>query len=108
VTTVGFADDPNLPAIGLVTKALGDRCDSFVFVGGCATGFLLTAPRAELIRATQDMDVMVQVTNLAQYHRLEATIESRGFAHDRSPEAPVSRSIRPLATPKADSSAGRL
>ena len=94
MTTVGFADDPNLPAIGLVTKALGDLCDSLVFVGGCATGLLLTAPRAELIRATQDVDVVAQVATMAQYHRLEAAIEARGFAHDRSPEAPVCRWTR--------------
>lgn len=94
MTTVGFADDPNLPAIGLVTKALGDLCDSLVFVGGCATGLLLTAPRAELIRATQDVDVVAQVATMAQYHQLEAATEARGFAHDRSPEAPVCRWMR--------------
>jgi predicted nucleotidyltransferase len=94
VMRVGFADDPNLAAIGLVTTALGSLCDSLVFVGGCATGLLLTAPRAELIRATQDVDVVAQVTTLAQYHRLEAAIEARGFARDRSPEAPICRWIR--------------
>jgi hypothetical protein len=94
VRKVGFADDPNLPAIGLVTNALGDLCDSLVFVGGCATGLLLTAPRAELIRATQDVDVVAQVTTLAQYHRLEAAIEARGFSHDRSPDAPICRWVR--------------
>jgi predicted nucleotidyltransferase len=94
VTKVGFADDPNLPVIGLVTTALGSLCDSLVFVGGCATGLLLTAARAELIRATQDVDVVAQVATLAQYHRLEAAIEARGFARDRSPDSPICRWIR--------------
>lgn len=47
MTDVGFADDPNLPIIGLVATALGDLCESVVFVGGCATGLLLTAQRAD-------------------------------------------------------------
>jgi predicted nucleotidyltransferase len=55
---------------------------------------LLTAPRAELIRATQDVDVVAQVATMAQYHQLEAATEARGFAHDRSPEAPVCRWMR--------------
>ncbi len=91
MTLVGFADDPDLPMIALIVDALGELCDSLVFVGGCATGLLLTAPRAELIRATQDVDIVAQVASLAQYHRLEAAVEARGFARDRSPEAPVCR-----------------
>jgi predicted nucleotidyltransferase len=94
VTDVGFADDPNLPIIGLVATALGDLCESVVFVGGCATGLLLTAQRAELIRATQDVDIVAQVTSIAQYHQLEAAVEARGFARDLSPDAPICRWMR--------------
>ncbi len=94
MTRVGFEDDPNLRIVGFVATELGDLCDSLVFVGGCATGLLLTAQRSELIRATQDVDTVAQVATIAQYHRLEAAIERRGFARDRSPEAPICRWIR--------------
>ncbi|MBI3900110.1 MAG: hypothetical protein HY308_17720 [Gammaproteobacteria bacterium] len=70
---VGSKDDPNLGILVLVADALGDLRDSLVFVGGCATGLLLTTARAELIRATQDVDVVAQVATLVQYHKLEAS-----------------------------------
>lgn len=84
-------NDPNLPFLILMTQALGDLCDSLVFVGGCATGLLLTAPRAQAIRATQDVDVVVHVVSTADYHAMEGELVSRGFKHDLSPEAPICR-----------------
>lgn len=88
---VGFRDDPNLEILGVVIRALGDISDSLVFVGGCANGLLLTEPRAELIRATQDVDVVAQVATAAQYHELERRVAARGFLHDTSPGAPICR-----------------
>lgn len=87
----GFRDDPNLEILGLVIRALGDLSDSLVFVGGCANGLLLTEPRAELIRATQDVDAVAQVATAAQYHELERRVAARGFLHDVSPDAPICR-----------------
>lgn len=84
-------DDPNLPILSLIAKSLGDLCESLVFVGGCATGLLLTAPRAQAIRATQDVDVVVHAISTADYHAMEKAVESRGFKHDLSPEAPICR-----------------
>jgi len=60
MTEVGFRDDPNLGILRLVADVLGDLRDSLDFVGGCVTGLLLTTLRAELIRATQDVDVIAQ------------------------------------------------
>jgi predicted nucleotidyltransferase len=84
-------NDPNLPFLILTTQALGDLCESLVFVGGCATGLLLTTTRAQAIRATQDVDVVVNVVSTADYHAMEKAVESRGFKHDLSPEAPICR-----------------
>ncbi|MFZ3040810.1 MAG: hypothetical protein WA108_03295 [Thiobacillus sp.] len=84
-------DDPNLPILMLIAKSLGDLCDSLVFVGGCATGLLLTTPRAQAIRATQDVDVVVHALSTADYHAIEKAVEARGFKHDLSPEAPICR-----------------
>lgn len=88
---VGFKDDPNLAILIPVAKALGNLCDTLVFVGGCATGLLLTAKRAQVFRATQDVDVVVQVTSTADYHSAERALEARGFRHDISDEAPICR-----------------
>ena len=84
-------DDPNLPLLMAMTEALGDLCDSLVFVGGCATGLLLTGLRAQAIRATQDVDVVVHAVSMADYHAVERELEARGFKHDLSPEAPICR-----------------
>jgi hypothetical protein len=43
----------------------------FVFVGGCAAGLLVTDPAASPVRATQDVDVVVEVVSLAGYHALD-------------------------------------
>lgn len=91
---VGIKDDPNLDILLYVADALGELRESLVFVGGCAAGLLLTAPRAQWIRATQDVDVVAEVASAAQYHRLESKVAALGFAHDVSPEAPICRWVR--------------
>lgn len=85
--------DPNLPQLESVAHALGPLCDRFVFVGGCATGLLVTDPAASPVRATRDVDVVVEVVSLAGYHTLERQLEQAGFKHDRSEDAPVCRWI---------------
>jgi hypothetical protein len=85
--------DPNLPLLEAVTHALGPLCDQFVFIGGCATGLLVTDAAASPVRATRDVDVVVEVVSLAGYHALERQLEQAGFKHDRSPDAPVCRWI---------------
>ncbi len=42
---VGLSDDPNLVILLPVVNALGELCDSLVFVGGCAVGLLMTTER---------------------------------------------------------------
>ncbi len=84
-------DDPNLPILTLIAEALGELCDSLVFVGGCAAGLLLTAPRAHAIRATQDVDVVVHAVSASDYHAMEKAVAARGFKHDMSPDAPICR-----------------
>lgn len=86
-----FIDDPNLPILTLIAQTLGALCESLVFVGGCATGLLLSTPRAQAIRVTQDVDVVVHAVSAADFHAMEKAVESRGFKHDLSPEAPICR-----------------
>lgn len=59
------------------------------FVGGCATGLLVTSAQAQDIRPTRDVDVVAAITSLSDYHRLEKTLRDNGFAHD--PDGPTCR-----------------
>lgn len=85
------AADPNRAILSLVARALGDLCEELVFVGGCATGLLVTAVRAHAVRITEDVDLVAQVTTAHEYHAMESRIASKGFKHDMSPGAPICR-----------------
>jgi len=85
--------DPNLPLLESVVKALGPLCQQFVFVGGCVTGLLITETAAPPVRVTKDVDAIVEILSLTEYHALERQLESGGFRHDRSPDAPICRWI---------------
>lgn len=84
-------DDPNLIILLPIAHALGDLCDSLVFVGGCATGLLVTAQRAQAIRPTMDVDVVVHAVTITDYHVMERAVAARGFKHDLSDGAPICR-----------------
>jgi hypothetical protein len=77
------ANDPNLPYLRGVAVALGDLREQMVFVGGAVAGLLLTDPLAEGVRATRDVDAVVN-TSRAQFHRIEAQVAERGFLRDAS------------------------
>ncbi|MEO8719288.1 MAG: hypothetical protein ABI423_13815 [Burkholderiales bacterium] len=87
-------DDPNFATLRSAAVALGELCDALVFVGGCVTGLLVTAVRAQSIRATQDVDVVVQAASLREYHAIESAVAARGFSHDVSADAPICRWVR--------------
>ena len=79
-------DDPNLEYLRVVATALGDLCKDVVFVGGSVAGLLLTDPLAEGIRATKDVDAIVEATTLGQYHQVEKRLPALGFTRDASSE----------------------
>jgi hypothetical protein len=83
--------NPNLEILSTVVDRLGPLADSMVFLGGCATGLLLTDPAAAPIRVTLDVDVITEVTSLVDYHRLADKLRERGFVEDQSTGAPICR-----------------
>ncbi len=83
--------EANLALLRLTVARLGDLNDELVFVGGCATGLLITATRAQAIRVTTDVDVVVQVATIRDYYAVEARLEGSGFVRDTSPDAPICR-----------------
>ncbi len=53
--------NPNLEILMLAVDQLDYLADKMVFLGGCATGLLITDPAAPPIRVTRDVDAIVAV-----------------------------------------------
>lgn len=83
--------NPNLQILEKAVEQLGALADDMVFLGGCATGLLLTDIAAPPIRVTKDVDVITEVASLGDYHRLSVKLRERGFKQDQSPDAPICR-----------------
>ena len=52
---------------GLTPRKLRPLLPEIVFVGGCATGLLVTDPGAAPVRATYDVDVIAEIGSYADY-----------------------------------------
>lgn len=74
-------NDPNLPCLRHIAEALGELREQMVFVGGAVAGLLITDPLADSVRATRDVDAVVNATR-ATFHHIEETVARRGFARD--------------------------
>lgn len=74
-------DDPNLPYLRQIAEALGDLREQVVFLGGAVAGLLVTDPLADGVRATRDVDAVVNA-NRSTFHRIEQAVAKRGFARD--------------------------
>jgi hypothetical protein len=85
------ATNPNLEIMEIAVARLGALAGEMVFLGGCATGLLITDPVAPMIRATKDVDVIAEVATLIEYHRLSKRLREIGFSEDQSQDAPICR-----------------
>jgi len=77
------ANDPNLPQLRSIAAALGELREQVVFVGGAVAGLLVTDPLADPVRATRDVDAVVNASRAA-FHRIEEQVAQCGFARDVS------------------------
>lgn len=75
------ADDPNLPHLRRVAEALGDLREPLVFVGGAVAGLLVTDPLSDPVRATRDVDAVIEADSAA-FIRAEQAVAARGFTRD--------------------------
>jgi predicted nucleotidyltransferase len=71
----------------LAADILQPFLDDVVFVGGATIHLWVTDPAAPPVRATDDVDVICDVTTLADYYRLGEQLRERGLTEDAS--APV-------------------
>lgn len=84
-------DNPNIEILTLAVQRLGPLTEELVFLGGCAAGLLITDPAAPPIRATKDVDTIVELSSRGDYHRLGEQLRARGFSEDSSDGAPICR-----------------
>ncbi len=83
--------NPNIELLLLAVNQLGALVDEMVFIGGCATGLLITDTAAPPIRITKDVDAIVQVATKADYYKLSVRLRKQGFVEDTSEGAPLCR-----------------
>ena len=83
--------DPNRELFVSVVELVRPILDELVFVGGCATGLLLTDTGAAGIRPAKDVDAIVEVTSYAMYAALSERLRAIGLTEDMSKDAPLCR-----------------
>lgn len=72
-----------------VAAALGEEFrERLVFVGGCTTALLITDPiTLEDVRATDDVDLIIDLAGYAEWAQMQGQLRERGFSE--SPEDQV-------------------
>src|SRR6266699_5331893 len=64
---VNFMANQNLELLILAAKLLRPVLDELVFVGGCATGLLVSDEAAAEVRPTFDVDAIAEITSYVEY-----------------------------------------
>jgi predicted nucleotidyltransferase len=83
--------NPNIELLTAIANAMGKLRDQVVFVGGCATGLLITQPLVADARATEDVDAIVEVASLVGYHALAEQLMEQGFKQTMADNTPPFR-----------------
>jgi predicted nucleotidyltransferase len=77
----------------VIVRRLRDLRERVVFVGGMVRELLITDPGAPPERPTDDVDLIVELSSTAAYHRFAAELRSFGFREDTTAGAPICRWI---------------
>ena len=81
----------NLELLKVAAKLLGPVLDELVFVGGCATGLLVSDEAAAEVRPTFDVDAIAEITSYVEYTTFGERLHKLGFTEDASEGAPICR-----------------
>lgn len=81
----------NVEMLGVVAKGLKGLKEKVVFVGGATIDLFITDPGAPGTRETDDVDCVVELAGLVQYHALEEQLRALGFQHPMGEQAPICR-----------------
>ena len=82
---------PNLDLLERAAAMLQPLLPEIVFVGGCATGLLITDPGVAAVRRTYDVDVITEIASYADYVVLSDRLRELGFEEDSREGAPLCR-----------------
>ena len=74
-----------------VAERLGPLRLQVVFLGGSAAGFHITDSAEPEIRATRDVDIIVEAASVVAYHRLEKMLMELGFFQKVQEDDPICR-----------------
>ena len=76
----------NIRMLEFVAAKLGELRNEVVFLGGCTTALFIDDPNIPDVRYTFDVDCVVDVISLSQYHKLEKKLKDLGFKQSASEE----------------------
>ena len=63
-------ESPAIEWVRIVAERLGELRDEVVFLGGATVGLLITDPATTAVRATKDVDVIVEVGSWGEYAQI--------------------------------------
>ncbi|MGE4350363.1 MAG: hypothetical protein AB7D28_11460 [Candidatus Berkiella sp.] len=69
----------NLRMLEFIASKLENLCNDLVFLGGCATAALITDPSVPEVRATFDVDCIVDAISQSEYYKIEKKLRDKGF-----------------------------
>ena len=71
--------DENIERALSLIRELEELAEEVVVAGGAAVGLLITDPANPTVRPTQDLDIIVQVINKADYYNFQERLQAKGF-----------------------------
>lgn len=77
------SNNPNIQSLELAALFLEPILNELVLVGGCAVGLLITDQARPPIRYTIDVDLLTEVTPLANYYALCKNLKALGFVESQ-------------------------
>ncbi len=69
----------NLAMLEMVARKLGGLNDEVVYLGGCTTALFINDPLSLDVRSTTDVDCIIDIMSLRQYHQFENKLSEIGF-----------------------------
>jgi len=69
----------NLAMLEFVARRLDELNNDVVYLGGCATALLINDPLAMDVRATKDVDCIVDVISHVEYNKFEKKLRQKGI-----------------------------
>jgi len=81
----------NIELLEFIAQRLEELRDEVTFVGGCVLGLLITDKAAPDVRQTIDVDCIINIITLHDYHALEKRLLKKGFKPMANKNHPICR-----------------